>query len=136
MIVTVQPLVPLHAVFQLELQFGVVRRELQADFVHEFRCQSQMGPSLEELVLLVLELVLSAFVKLHHRRSHIRWIALVPAVLHDLLVKIVSQECERLRCRWCRNLPNEIVSELVLDPRLLQENRLWADVEHSAVLLA
>ena len=54
MIVTVQPLVPLHAVFQLELQFGVVRRELQADFVHEFRCQSQMGPSLEELVLLVL----------------------------------------------------------------------------------
>lgn len=90
MIVTIQPLIPLHAVFELKLQFGIVWGELQADFVHQLRRQSQVGPSLKKLVFLMLELVLSTFVELHHLCSHIGGVALVSAIFNCLLVKIIG----------------------------------------------
>ena len=95
-----------------------------------------VGPPLEQLVPSVLQLVLSPLVEFDHHFFDSDWVALVSAVLEHLLVELVSHQREWLRCRWSGDLPDKVVSKLVLDPRLLQEYGLGPHVEHSVVFFA
>jgi len=66
MIFTFKSLISLDCVLELELDLGVVGGELETDFVDELRCHREVRPPLQVLVPLVLQLVLSALVKLDH----------------------------------------------------------------------
>ena len=78
-----------------------------------------MTPSLEVLQLLVLELVLATLVEGSNALSHFIWHALISHIFCDGFLYIIRHQSERFWGRWCRNLLDEIISELILDSRLL-----------------
>ena len=96
MVLTLEPLVPFHGIFKLELDFGVVRRELKADFVDEFRGKSEVAPALQILVPLVLQLVLPPLVELDHHVADVVRHTLVPHVVNHGFLEIVGHDREWL----------------------------------------
>ena len=122
-------------VLELKLDFGVVWREFETDFVHELRCEGEVRPSSQVLVSLVLQLVLPSLVELDHHVSDISRMALVFDLLEHGLVHIIRHHREWLRLRWRRDLLQEVVTEGVLNPWVLQENGLRPHVKHTIVSL-
>ena len=94
-----------------------------------------MGPSLQIFVPFVLELVLAALVKLNHLVSDVLRERLVSHVFNCCLLELVSHDCKRLRLGRRRDLFHKIVTERVLIPRILQENRIGSNVEHTIITL-
>ena len=94
-----------------------------------------MRPALQVLIALVLQAVLPSLVKLDHVGAD-RWgEGFVPGILKHRLVHVVSHEGKGLRLGRRRNLFHEVVSECVLNTRVLQEYGLRPNVEHSVVAL-
>ena len=94
-----------------------------------------MTPSLQVLELFVLKLVLATLVESPNSLSHLIWHALVSHILNYGFLYIIRHKCERFWGRWCRNLLDEIISKLILDSRLLQEDSFRSHVKDSAILL-
>ena len=136
MVFSIESAEPLYTVFELKLQLRVDWRELKADFIDKFGCECKVRPSLQEFVLLMLKLVLSAFVELDHLLTHFVRVALIAAILQHLLLEFIRHKCEWFWHWRGGNLPDEVVSELVLNARLLQEDRIGPHVEDSIILLA
>jgi hypothetical protein len=59
MVLTLESLVSLNSVFKLKLKFGVGWTKFEGDFVNEFAGQGMVRPSLEKLVFLMLEVILT-----------------------------------------------------------------------------
>jgi hypothetical protein len=96
----IQSLVSLDAVLQFELDLGVVGAEFEGHFVHKFRGQRKMTPSLQVLEALVLEPVLAALEELGNHLAHIVRLTLVHDILNDGLLHVVSHEGEWLWAGW------------------------------------
>ena len=135
MVLTVKPLVPLHCVLQLELDLGVIGRELEADFVDQLGGEGEVGPALEVLVALVLKPVLPSSVELHHLKAHIGWQTLIPHILEHRSVEIVREKSEGLWPRRGRDLLQKVVSEGILNTGVLEEDGIGSQVEHPIVTL-
>ena len=134
-ILTLQALMPFDRVLQLELDFRVVWRELQADLVYELGGQGEVRPPLQVLIALVLQAILAALVEFDHFASDNSWHGLILAVFQHGLMNIVRHNCEWLGCGWRRDLLHKVVAEGVLNARVLQEDCVGTDVEHSVVTL-
>ena len=83
----------------------------------------------------MLQSILSSLIEFDHHLFHSDRVAVIAAVFQDLAVELVGHQCEWLWSRRCRDLPDEIVPKLVLNPRFLQENSIRPHVKHSVVLL-
>ena len=83
----------------------------------------------------MLQPILSSLIKFDHHLFHCDRVAVVAAIFQDLFVELVCHQREWLWSRRCRDLPDEIVPKLVLNPRFLQENSIRPHVKHSVVLL-
>lgn len=77
MVITLEPRVTLNSVFELELNLGAGRVELEGCLVHRLRGLAVMGPSEQQLVSCMLQLVLPPFEELAQLSSHRIWVALV-----------------------------------------------------------
>ena len=84
----------------------------------------------------MLKFVLSAFVELDHLLSYFIRITLISAIIQHLLLEVIRQQCKWFRGWRCGNLPDELITELVLNTWLFQKNCLWLHVKDSVVLLA
>ena len=81
MVLTIQPFVALHRIFQLELNFGKRWRESQRYFVNKFTRYCEVGPPRKELVLFVLQFELTTLVEFAHHVLNLGWMRLVRDVL-------------------------------------------------------
>lgn len=95
-----------------------------------------MAPSLQILMFLVLELVLTAFVELNHLFACDVWIAHILHIHDGVLLEVVSEEHKRLGGGWGRYLFYELVPKLILLARLLEENRFRSHIKHPIIFLA
>ena len=83
----------------------------------------------------MLQLILPALVKLDHHVPDIIWHALVTHVIDHLLLEFIGEDGERLGLWRRRDLLKKVVTECVLVARVLKEDGLWLDVEHTVVTL-
>jgi hypothetical protein len=104
MIFALKSLASFDCIFQLELYFGVVGTELDADFVDEFRGESEVGPPGEILVFLVLKFVLAPREELGHHFPYVLRATHVSDILNHLFVQVVCHQHERLGLWRLRNL--------------------------------
>ena len=101
MIFTLESLVALDGVFELELYLGVVRAELETHLVDELRRQREVRPALQILVALMLQFVLPALVELDHHVPDVIGQTLVAHIVKHIPLKLVRKECEWLRLWRC-----------------------------------
>lgn len=130
-IVTVQALIALHAILQLELDFGVCGTELERDLVYNIGSQAVVSPPEQKLVPLMLKFVLLSLEVVGELVFGHGWTALVRDLLDEGLVQVVGEQRQRLR-GWCSlNLIEELIPELILCSWLLEKGTLGLQVEHS-----
>ena len=136
MIVTIQALIALHAILQLELDFGVSRIEFERDLVYNIGSQAVVGPPEQKLVPLMLKFVLSSLEVVGELVFGHGWTALVHYLLDECLVQVISEQCWRLWI-WCTSNPTEeLIPELILEFWLLKEGTLGLQVERSLLAFA
>ena len=90
-------------------------------------------PSHHHFVPLVLQLILPSPEKFAKLLLHIVRITLVLCVLNKSFMQIVSHVGHWFRLRCLPNLPNKLITELVLATWLHQEWTTWLQVKHSIV---
>lgn len=59
MIITLESLLSFNRVLELKLDLRIDGRELKRDLINQLACQRVVGPALQELMSLVLQVVLS-----------------------------------------------------------------------------
>lgn len=94
-----------------------------------------MRPALDVLVTLMLQLVLPPLEELDQHVPDVRRLALIFDVLDHCLLELVCHDCEGLGRWWRRYLFQKVDTEGVLPARVLEKDRLRANVEHSIVAL-
>lgn len=94
-----------------------------------------MRPALDVLVTLMLQLVLPPLVELYQHVPDVRRLALIFDVLDHRLLELVCHDCEGLGRRRRRYLFQKVDAEGVLPARVLEKDRLRANVEHTIVAL-
>ena len=136
MVFSIEALISFHRIFKLKLQLGVAWRKFETNLVNKFGGQRKVAPSLQILMFLVLELVLTAFVELDHLFARNVWIAHILHIQDGVLLEVVSEKHKRLRGRWGRYLLYELVPELILLPRFFKENRFRTHIKHPIIFFA
>ena len=83
----------------------------------------------------MLQLVLPPLVELYQHVPDVRRLALIFDVLDHRLLELVCHDCEGLGRRRRRYLFQKVDAEGVLPARVLEKDRLRANVEHTIVAL-
>ena len=94
-----------------------------------------MRPALDVFVTLMLQFVLPPLEELDQHVPDVRRLALIFDLLDHCLLELVCHDCEGLGRRRLRYLLQKVDAEGVLPARILEKDRLWANVEHSVVAL-
>ena len=94
-----------------------------------------MRPALDVFVTLMLQFVLPPLEELDQHVPDVRWLALIFDLLDHRLLELVCHNCEGLGRRRRRYLLQKVDAEGVLPARILEKDRLRANVEHSVVAL-
>jgi len=130
-IVTIQALIALYTILQLELDFGIRRIEFERDLVYNIGSQAVVGPPEQKLVPLMLKFVLPSLEVVGELVFGQSWTALVHDLLDVGLVQVISEQRQRFWSWRSLNLIKELIPELILCSWLLQEGTLGLQVEDS-----
>ena len=133
MIFAVESLPSFDCIFKLKLKFGVIGRKFEGNLVNQLGSQSKMRPALDVFVLFVLQPVLAPPEELKYLLLYGFWVIAVADFLNNGFVHFVHHKSERFWLRRGRYLADELVSKLVLQARLFEEEGTWAHVEYTVV---
>ena len=136
MILTLKSLIALHSIFQLKLNLGNRRIEAHIRFVNLVGGKTMMSPPYHHLIPLMLQLILPSSIKLAKFLLDIIWITLVLCHFNKCLLQVISHIRHWFWLWRLTNLPNELISVLVLSSWLHQKRTIRLQVKHSVIFFS
>lgn len=120
-------------ILHVVLPFGIFLSGLIADSLNILGCDCVVGPSQQQFILLVLNLVLSSLVKVSEMSLANSRLRSILDGFEYRLVEIVTHKVNRLWGRHGSDLAEKLVSILALLFGIIQHDTVWLEVEDALI---